>query len=202
MDHKDSLMSIHSNQNDYTPYIYYIIKLRTIWVPIRLRWCWKACPIQEAWGQLSESNATTTCSDRSDVVPGRSLWLKTPAFATHSTTTLVNKFHILWIWHGILMAMWVCMNNMFTQPSFRIKRCQTNFTSASSTNSVSRWYQILFTDIRLEAVRRVQVMCKMQVIVFHFTLHTFCCLLLHRSSMFEHILIHFARTKKSIPFRS
>ena len=43
----------------------------------------KSVPSQE--GQLSESNAAPTFSDRSVAVPGRSLRQKTPAFATHST---------------------------------------------------------------------------------------------------------------------
>ena len=93
------------------------------------------------------------------------------------------------------------MNCILTYPPFCVKCRQANFMSVNSANSVSsRRYQILLTDIRLEATQHVQIVCKMQMAILHFTLNTLCCLLLYRASVLKHIIIHFTRTDKCVAF--
>ena len=97
------------------------------------------------------------------------------------------------------VTMCMSVNDIFTQPPFCIICCQAYLAHVNCVHSVQgRLDQVLSTEICMEVVECVQIVCKMQVSILHPAFETLCCLLLHGIGVLEHVVAHLTRAEESV----
>ena len=97
------------------------------------------------------------------------------------------------------VAMRMSVNGIVTQPPFCIICCQAYLVNCAHS-VYYRLDQVMSTEICMNVIECVQIVCKMQASILHTVFDTLCCLLLHGVGVLEHVVAHLTRAEESVAF--